>query len=379
MEGPPNPFLNRRVAFAGKLGGMNLREAATLVRRLGGIPVDRNDPQLDLIVLGAEQFPSEATPLASISPHQPTLLEETELWRALGLLEENSAGQLFTPALLGELLEIPVATIRRWHRMGFIQPRHVVHRLPYFSFEEVAVARRLADLLANGATLETIEARLRDLARHWPQVARPLAELSLSMEGGKLLVKRHGEIIESSGQKRLGFEDAASSEDLEHSTLALPAAQFHSAPHTPAQLLAWAEERDDAGDDLAAADLYRAALAAGGPNAAICFQLAECLYRLGELAAARERYCMALELDDRSLEARANLGCVLAELGQNELAIAAFQGVLALQEQHADAHYHLAQLFSANGEAAQAREHRQQFEQLMPSSPWSIPESDLPT
>ena len=35
---------------------------------------------------------------------------------------------------------------------------------------------------------------------------------------------------------------------------------------------------------------------------------------------------MAIELDEDYVEARANLGCVLAEWGQRELAIAAFEG-----------------------------------------------------
>ena len=63
-----------------------------------------------------------------------------------------------------------------------------------------------------------------------------------------------------------------------------------------------------------------------GPSAEACFALAELLYRVGDVSAARERYYMALELDEDYVEARANLGCVLAEQGQPDLAVAAFQG-----------------------------------------------------
>ena len=73
-----------------------------------------------------------------------------------------------------------------------------------------------------------------------------------------------------------------------------------------------------------------------------CFQLAELLYRIGDLHAARERYYMAIELDEDYVEARANLGCVLVELGQRDLAIAAFEGALSLHADYADVHYHLA-------------------------------------
>ena len=40
------------------------------------------------------------------------------------------------------------------------------------------------------------------------------------------------------------------------------------------------------------------------------------LYRAGDLPAARERYYAALELDEEYVEARATLGCVLAETGR---------------------------------------------------------------
>ena len=58
--------------------------------------------------------------------------------------------------------------------------------------------------------------------------------------------------------------------------------------------------------------------------------------------ASRERYYAAIELDENYVEARANLGCVLAELGERELAVAAFEGALTLHADYADAHFHLA-------------------------------------
>ena len=51
---------------------------------------------------------------------------------------------------------------------------------------------------------------------------------------------------------------------------------------------------------------------------------------------------MAVELDEDYVEARANLGCVLAETGQRELAVAAFEGALRYHPDYADVHYHLA-------------------------------------
>ena len=112
-------------------------------------------------------------------------------------------------------------------------------------------------------------------------------------------------------------------------------------------------------------------MAAGGLDATTCFQLAELLYRLGDLAAARERYWMAIEIDEDYVEARANLGCVLAETGQLHLAVAAFQGALAYHPEYPDVHYHLARTLDEIGDATTAERHWQRFLELAPDSPWA--------
>ena len=112
-------------------------------------------------------------------------------------------------------------------------------------------------------------------------------------------------------------------------------------------------------------------LAACGPNPQICFALAEILYRLGDLAAARERYYMTIELDEEYVEARANLGCVLAESGERELAVAAFQGALAFHEEYADVHFHLARTLDDLEQRAEADGHWRAFLDLAPMSPWA--------
>jgi tetratricopeptide (TPR) repeat protein len=103
----------------------------------------------------------------------------------------------------------------------------------------------------------------------------------------------------------------------------------------------------------------------------VCFRLAELLYRQGDLAASRERYYMAIELDEDLVEARANLGCVLAELNDHELAVAAFQGALAFHPDYADVHYQLGRTFDDLGRAGEAEVHWRRFLELAPGSPWA--------
>ena len=154
-------------------------------------------------------------------------------------------------------------------------------------------------------------------------------------------------------------------------TLALPGGALPSDAMAPETLAEMAEELEAQGELAAAADLYHAALAAGGPNADICFALAELYYRLGDLTAARERYFMAIELDESFVEARANLGCLLAEQGQLQMAMAALEGALRFHPDYADAHYHLAKTLHELDRRNEAVPHWQAFLRLAPESPWA--------
>ena len=142
-----------RVAFAGKLGGMTKREAQNLVRNHGGTPVDTLSREVDMVVIGADELPLDEDSLLDESLRQRAaegqleVISETQLWQRLGMFDEESPVRLYTPAMLAELLSVPVSIIRRWHRRKLIVPVREVRRLPYFDFQEVATARQLATLL----------------------------------------------------------------------------------------------------------------------------------------------------------------------------------------------------------------------------------------
>lgn len=296
-------------------------------------------------------------------------------------LPEATSGlvQLYTPAMLAELVGVKAAVIRRWTKRGWLVPEREVRRLPYYDFQEVATARRLAELHAAGASAHEIGRHLAALARYVPHVERPLAELSLVIEGKHLLVRKGDELVEPGGQLRFDFSaadgagDDAIAGDIEtDSVVSLDERRRELFAHSsPQEMVLAAGELEDEGQLAAAADMLRAALAAGGPNAEVCFMLAELLYQVGDLSAARERYYVAVELDEDYVEARANLGCVLAETGERELAVAAFEGALEFHADYADAHYHLARTLDELGRSDSAEEHWRTFLKLSPDSPWA--------
>lgn len=384
----PHPLLDRRVAFVGKLGSMTRREAQQIVRSQGGTVAEKLAPGIDLVVIGADELPlaeqdellDEATRQAA-AQGRVEIITETQFWQRLGLVEgDQSIRRLYTPAMLAGLLKVPVAVIRRWHKQGLIVPEREVHRLPYFDFQEVATARRLTELVAAGASPAMIERKLAELARYVPDVQRPLAQLSVLVEGRQLLLRQGATLVEPGGQRRIEFDvpeggdDGTSSGEVETlpATVRLgPHVDPAVCPASAEEMLALAAELENDGQLAAAADFYRAALAAGGPRAEVCFQLAELLYRMGDLAGARERYYIAIELDENYVEARANLGCVLAESGQLQLAVAAFEGALTHHADYPDVHYHLARTLDELRRPAEAEPHWREFLALALESPWA--------
>lgn len=382
---------DRRVAFLGKLGGLTKKEAMQMVREHGGVACDRISQDIDLIVIGADH-PSgddprkqlDADSQEKIATGELELLHETELWERLGYVDdESSITQLNTPAMLADLLNVPVANVRRWQKMGLITPCRVVHRLPYFDFSEVRTARQLASWMKDGASLTAIHKQIRELAKRFPDEQRSLAQLNVVIEGGRLLLREEDGLMEADGQLRMdfdSFEETGRDEDLEdpkvlHVNLAAirsVADQHHDQVEMSLeQMVEAAQDLEDDGDLSGAIEWYRVVLAKFGPRAEIHFQLAELLYREGEIQAARERYYSAIELDEDFVEARANLGCVLMETGRTDLAIAAFRGALARHDDYPDVHYHLAQALDEIESTNEASFHWGRFLELAPSSPWA--------
>lgn len=328
----------------------------------------------------------------SIAPPGTPPALKIESQRLLDDAEHDSGAavdsqQLYSPAMLAELLQVSVRLVRRWHRAGLLAPAATVMRLPYFSFAEVATAKRLAGWMKQGVSVQSIQHQLSLIRGRLGEQAT-LASLPIVAAGKRLILRQGETVMEATGQFHFGFDALSAEDEARPATFKFedarrPSARTRTSPATHPldmaasafasfeEMIEQAVSAEDADDYETAIEWYRSALAAHGPNPDVCFQLAELLYRQGDLSAARERYFMALELDPALVEAQANLGCVLAECGQLDLAIAAFEGALHQFKDYADVHFHLARVLDDTGHTARAAEHWQQFLHLAPASPWA--------
>jgi tetratricopeptide (TPR) repeat protein len=300
--------------------------------------------------------------------------------------EGASVDGLYTLAMLADVLKVSKSVLRRWHRRGYLESSHTIHRLCYFRFEEIRVARILAELSAGGCSLATLDRRVSELTRAFANVDRPLADLPLTVEGKRLYVRRGDTLLEPGGQILLGFgptdEDDFDLPEGEAILSIRPDARNAELVSVTGdvdlvesqrlnRLRALALEFEEQGELEQALEAYRLIVDCGDVRAEDQFLMADALYRSGDLTAARERYRMAVELDPEYVEAWANLGCTLAELGASAQAQAAFETALASFSDYADVHYHLANLFGEMQQPEKAQRHLRRFLELAPASPWA--------
>jgi DNA-binding transcriptional MerR regulator len=311
--------------------------------------------------------------------------------RSIDLFEDEHPGvsRLYTVAMMADVLRVPRSAVRHWLRGGLLDPARRAGSIEWFEFPQLVVGRQLVRLLNAGFSLRDIDTKLAELAPGGGPAAARMAERIVA-DGRRLSILQDDRLVGPGGQLQLGFYTSGLTETIPppdagptaaQTILALPAVAAGSgaapadgeAPElaTVAELLDLAADLEAAGALTEAAEALRAVLQAQGPTAQVVFMLAELLYRMGDLTAARERYYAAVELDAEHLEARSSLGCVLAELGEHELALAALDGVLRQQPDYADAHWHVAGVLHDMGRPAESRRHLQTFLALAPESPWA--------
>jgi len=364
------------IYFLGKLAASNRKEATERVRQVGAKVVRELGPNVNVVVVGEGDARdwnlwNEQLDVATREAFEHGSLEivsEASFWDQLGseIPVAASEGPLYTPSDLARLSDLPITTIRQLQRCGLLVPSRLVHRLAYFDVQNVQLLKIVRNLFDAGVSLNIVVDRLQKFRRRSPDVP-----LQANVTGKDIVFLTESGLVDQDGQRRFSFaEDAALSLKPPPSLTVLDDV-FEPTSFDFESLCSAAWEMESSGDLTAAVELYRTALAAYGPNAQLNFQLAELLYRLDDLPAARERYFMAVEIDDEFVEARANLGCVLAELGSDELAIAALHGALKYHPDYAEVRFHLGMLLNRLGLQGEAKEHLRLFLDLAPDSPWA--------
>ena len=376
-----NSLAGERVVFTGILASMTHREAAEWVARRGGLATEHVGRQTTLLVIGEEGWPLEADGRPSVklqhaqrylAEGQPLRIASESEWLSFIGLDDRLAtrAQIYTPASISQLLKVSVQTVRRWERLGLIQPVRRVHRLPYFDLRQVASAQRLAELLAAGIPAAQVRDSLQKLTPWVGDSTAALAQLELLEQRKELAYRdRKGRLVSPNGQRLLEFEPVAKP----------PATDPHE-DHSPPDERAhwgrgeWFEEgqRLSAEGQLAPAiEALRMSLMLDYDFPEVHFQLADLLYQQGHERAALERYYMAVELDRDYPEAWTQIGCVHAGLNETDQALLAFEIALNVHPDYAEAHFHRAEALWKQGQFTSACQHFAAYLEHDQQGPWA--------
>jgi tetratricopeptide (TPR) repeat protein len=383
------PLAGERVTFTGVLASMTHSQAAELVRSLGGEASDHVSRQLTLIVIGEEGWPLEDDGQPSLKLREVLewqtrgvtirVLQESEFLRTIGLAERSDdIRRLHTPAMLSQLLSVPVHVIRGWERTGLIRAARRVSRLPYFDFQEVACARRLSELLQAGVSREELDRSLRSLATLSPGERRPLEQLELLARDHRVVIRDDHGLRLARGQRLLDFDhEAGRAREVRAATESQPVTiSFLAARRLALDM----ENRDwfvegcrhvSEGDLAEGIEAFRLALMLEPQNPEVHFHLGEALYRQGEARAALERFYTAVELDHDYVEAWMQLGAIHRELGELDAALDAFSVTLDIHGDCPEIEFQLAETLLELDRGDEAIPHWEAYLEHEQRGPWA--------
>lgn len=375
-----------RVAFTGTLASMTHRRASELAESHGGTSSQHISKQTTMLVIGEEGWPLEADGTPSVKLQQANryreegiairIVSESDWLEILGLQDRiEEVRRHYTPAMLSQMVDVPVTVIKSWERCGLIRPVKQVMRLAYFDFREVSSARRLHELLKSGVPRRQITDSLKHL-KHWlGGTERPLAQLELLADDGELVFRDEtGPVDPKSGQRLFDFDSPADAacDQAVPATVALAREESETqARWSPEDWLRLANKHLEENRLADAVEAFRLCLLDWSDHAEIHFQLADTLFRLDNLDGALERYHMAVELEKSYLEAWTQLGCVYSAREAWGPAMHAFRIALDLHPDYPDAHWHLAQALEGQGNKVAAREHWAAYLKFDERGPWA--------
>ena len=358
-----------KIAVTGRLASMTHDEFRRFVEIEGGIYVSSPSRSTKLLVVGQDGLPldSDGEPSEKLKQarriraygYNLEILTEDVFLDRVGATEVGWSQQ-YTIAQLSRILHVDRDRIRAWVRAGLIEPTETSHRLAYFNFRQVAMAKQLCELVASGHSTSRIRSGLERLSVWLPGLSESLSKIAVLEHNGRLAARlESGMILESSGQYCFDFE-------AENETVSTPANA-----RTADEWFVQAVANEDEGDCRAAALAYAEAIRLDPSDPVLHFNAGNVLHSLERNDESIEHFRQAVRIDPEYTEAWNNLGSMLNVKGHHQEAISAFQHAVAIDTDYADAHFNLAASLADAGRNEEAIYHWKAYLQLDVSSEWA--------
>jgi len=331
--------LSSTVAFTGRLACMTRAEAFEVVRSHGGKPSQAVTRRTNILVVGELGWPllddgRPSNKLSRAGSYGIPVISERRFLEWIGKVLPDNLNRAYSADQIAALSKLPSSTIHELVRFGLLDPRDGL-----FGFRDLASARQVSSLFANGIGLSEIIRSVKEVRAWLPDA--DLSNLRLHPTA------HHAIEIEQPG----GRTD-------KRGQFVLPVTRLDTDADA---LVDRAQSAEDAGDFAEAERLYRVLMKCDPTDAAPPFNLGNMLRADGRKVEAETALRAATRADPMFAEAWYNLSDLLDEQGRSEAAIDCLRKALRAAPDYPDAMFNLALLLQRNDKHAEAAEYWRRY------------------
>jgi tetratricopeptide (TPR) repeat protein len=311
---------------------MTRAEAFEVVRQRGGTPSQTVTKGTKLLIVGELGWPllddgRPSNKLSRASAFGIPVASERRFLEWIGRVVPDDVNKTYSVDQLAALSKLSGDLILKLAQLGLLDERS-----GRFGFRDLASARQIAKLLADGVRLSEIIRAVGQIRKWLPDVglanvrlhAGPHYSLELEQPGGR--TDQNGQFV-----------------------LAVDQSQYN-----PDDLFEQAQSAEEAGDIAEAERLYRVLIKSDPTDASAPFNLGNLLRASTRNVEAEAALRAATRADPTFADAWYNLSDLLDEQGRVEAAIECLRTVLRVAPDYADAMFNLALLLQRTSQHAEA-------------------------
>jgi len=341
--------LKSSVAFTGRLACMTRAEAFEVVRQRGGTPSETVTKQTKLLIVGELGWPllddgRPSNKLSRATAYGIPVANERRFLEWIGKAIPGSVQKTYSTDQIAALSKLPSDMILKLAQLGLLDERD-----GRFGFRDLASARQIARLLADGVRLSEIIRGVSQIRKWLPEVGlanvRLHAGASFSLE-----VEQPGGHTDQHGQFMLAVDQSQ---------------------NNPDDLFDQAQSAEEAGDIAEAERLYRILMKSDPTDASAPFNLGNLLRASARNVEAEAALRAATRADPAFADAWYNLSDLLDEQGRVEAAIECLRTVLRVAPDYADAMFNLALLLQRTSRYAEAADYWRRYLASDRQSEWA--------
>jgi tetratricopeptide (TPR) repeat protein len=341
--------LKSSVAFTGRLACMTRAEAFEVVRQRGGTPSQTVTKETKLLIVGELGWPllddgRPSNKLSRANAYGIPVANERRFLEWIGKVVPDSVHKIYSADQLAALSKLSSDMIVKLAQLGLLDERG-----GSFGFRDLASARQIAKLLADGV-------RLSEIIRAVTQIRKWLPEAGLAnvrLHAGQrysLEVEQPGGRTDKNGQFVLAVDPGQ---------------------HNPDDLFEQAQSAEEAGDIAEAERLYRVLMKSDPTDASAPFNLGNLLRASARNVEAEAAFRAATRTDPTFADAWYNLGDLLDEQGRSEAAIECLRTALRVAPHYANAMFNVALLLQRKSQYAEAADYWRRYLASDRQSEWA--------